>query len=135
VVKYNLYIYPDMATVAQPNATNYVSKPYCCNSDGAAAGLLPSGWGDVWANNTCIIGNPNIYEFSGCTLDQDMHRLVPFTANNTFYAKSQDIYIECDGKKLTLEEYQDMGYDVGSVVKDVIPVAEIATIAKSILGI
>ena len=136
VVKYNLYIYPDMVTEAAPHKLgNFFKKPYCANSDGAATGDLASGWGDVWANNTCIIGSPDVYSFSSCSLDRDISQLVPFTANNTFYAPSQDIYIECAGKSLTLEQYQDMGYDIGSVVKDVIPVTEVATMARALLGI
>ena len=87
----------------------------------------------MWANNTCIIGNPNIYEFNGCGLNKDISRLVPFTANNTFFANDKDIYIECAGTKLTLEMYQSMGYDIGSVIEDMIPVEDIITMAKALL--
>ncbi len=136
IAKYNLYIFPDLVTVkADGDVGNYFKKPYCANSDGAGTGPFPSGWGDVWANNTCIIGNPNIYEFNGCSQNGDISRLVPFTANNTFFANSKDIYIACDGKKLTLEQYQSMGYDVGSVVEDMIPVEDIISMAKALLGI
>ncbi len=35
--------------------------------------------------------------------------------------------------KLTLEQYQSMGYDVGSVVEDMIPVEDIISMAKQLL--
>ena len=52
IVKYNYYVYPD---------AKFDGHQFCANSDGVSTTNLPSGWEEVWENNTCIIGNPNIY--------------------------------------------------------------------------
>ena len=125
VVKYNIYIYPDSKD----------SSLCCARSNKASTTELPSGWGEVWANNTCLIGNPNVYEFGSCTSSGDISRLVPFTANNTFYAPNENVYFECEGQKYSLLEWQKRGYDLGSQV--LLPVATTTIIewGRSLLGL
>ena len=138
VVRNNIYVYPDQRTtiLGEENVGKFFTEPYCANSDGADnTGPFPSGWGEIWANNTCIIGNPNIYEFSACSANKDISALVPLTGNNTFYAKSKDIYIQCGDKKLTLDQYQELGYDLGSTVEDIIPIGDVINMGRSLLGI
>ena len=132
IFKSNIYVYPDYSD----EQTYSTTEPYCANSFGADdTGPLPSGWGEVWVNNTCIIGNPNIYDFSACDVSKDFATLVPLTANNTFFAKSKYVYIQCGGKHLTLGQYQELGYDLGSTVQDTLPAADIINMGKSLLGI
>ena len=121
----NVYVYPDLS----------VSFKYCATSDGPARGEFASGWGDVWANNTCIMGNANIYKFAGCNPNGDNQGLIPLTYNNSFYAPNKDIYIQCGEKKLTLQEFQALGYDKGSVVSDVVDAKTIVEWGKSLLGL
>ena len=63
-----------------------------------------------------ITNNPNIYKFSRTLTDNA--GLVPMSANNTFYAPDAHVYVLCDGVELSLEKYQEMGYNVDSVLKD-----------------
>ena len=134
IVKYNYYIYPDGDTGSEKVGT-FFQKPYCANSDGASKDSLPSGWGEVWVNNTCIIGNPNIYEFSSCTSTGDNTGLIPFTANNTFYAPNEDIYINCGTVKWSLADFQKEGYDIGSQVHDPVSYDTIIEWGRNLLGI
>lgn len=138
IVKYNVYVYPDAshdlveAASSVKKVEGFFSKPFCANSDGASTGDLPSGWGEVWSNNTCIIGNPNVYEFGNCDPD-NLNQLVPETANNTFYAPNHSIYISCKGQKWTLQEYQQKGYDIGSAVKDIVDVKTVVQWGRDLL--
>ena len=134
VVKYNYYIYPDAAHSLE-RVNSYNVFPFCANSDGASTANLPSGWGEVWENNTCIIGNPNVYEFSSCTPTGSNTGLIPFTANNTFYAPNKDIYIKCGSEKLSLQQFEGLGYDKGSQVFDPVSNDVIVQWGRELLGI
>ena len=103
-------------------------------SNGASTGTLPSGWGEVWSNNSCVIGNPNIYEFGSCNPSNPLKGIVPLTANNHFYAPNKDIYIKCGSKQFSLAEYQSMGYDIGSTVNDPMDTDTIIAKGKKMLG-
>ena len=118
VVKYNIYIYP--------------GTPYCAVSVGASA---TTGWGEVWANNTCLTSNPNVYTFTRCTIGRDISELVPFTANNKFYATNEEVNFACGGTTFSLSEWQQRGYDLGS---QIFPPASTTTViewGKSLLGL
>ena len=127
VTSNNMYIYPGAPIDAYPN-------PYyhCANSFSTSRELpQASGWDEVFSDNICITGNPNIYKFS-CTLS-DNAGLVPMSANNTFYAPNAYVYVFCDGVELPLERYQEIGYDVDSVVMDIPSNEEIIKWAKQML--
>lgn len=116
VVKNNVYIYPDAV-----NYYNFLDfdygvflKPFCAWSDG----YFPTDGVDTWANNTCIIDNPNIYEFLSCNHERNNARLIPFTANNSLYAPNKDIYIQCGFDCWSLQEFQDKGHGIGTQVYD-----------------
>ena len=126
IVKYNYYVYPD---------ANPAGHPYCAISNGASTTKLPSGWGEVWVNNTCIIGNPDVYEFGSCTPTGNNTGLIPFTANNTFYAPNEDIYIKCGSVEWSLEQFQKEGYDIGSHVYDPVSYDTIVEWGRKLLGI
>lgn len=135
IVQGNVYIYPDAShsfDIKQPQA--FFSEPFCANSDGASTGQYASGWGEVWSNNTCIIGNPNVYEFGSCDT-KNLKGLVPFTANNKFYAPNATIYISCKGQQLSLADWQALGYDIGSTVSDLVDTKTIVKWAHQVLGI
>ena len=130
VAENNAYIYPDAIT--SENISN--ADPYCALTYTPTRGEFPSGWGEVWSNNTCIIGNPNIYLFQNCYPD-DLKDLVPETAYNKFYAPNKYIYILCGGKKLSLHEYQKLGYDIGSTVGDPADTPTIIQWGRDLLGL
>ena len=132
VVQNNVYVYPDIAHDAGAEA--FLAFPYCASSDGASLGTRASGFDEHWTNNTCIIGNANIYEFSSCN-PKDPKDLVPFTAYNSFYAPNKMVYIKCGSVNFTLPEYQKMGYDVGSTVADPVDVGTIIKWGKDLLGL
>ena len=127
VTSNNIYIYPGAPIDAYPNPY------YHCAHSFSTSRELPqaSGWDEVFSDNICITGNPNIYEFS-CTLT-DNSGLVPMTANNIFYAPNAHVYVFCDGVELPLEKYQEMGYDVDSVVMNLPSNEEIIKWAKQML--
>ena len=122
-VQNNVYVYPD---------TNPI-KPFCGVCNGASRDYLPSGWGEVYSNNTCLMGNPNIYQFGSCNLD-DPEGLIPFTAFNKFYAPNKDVYIKCQGAELSLYVFQKLGYDKGSTVSDPVDTATVIKWGKDLLG-
>ena len=134
VVKHNYYIYPDGDTENRMVGA-FFKEPYCANSDGASKHILPSGWGEVWANNTCIIGNPDIYEFDSCVPTGDNIGLIPFTANNTFYAPNEDVYIKCGDVTWSLTQFQNRGYDIGSSVYDLVSNDTIVEWGRKLLGL
>ena len=61
--------------------------------------------------------------------------LIPLTYNNTFYAPNKDIYIRCGGRKLTLQQFQAMGNEKGSVVKDIVDTETVIGWGKELLNI
>ena len=129
----NTYIYPD--AVHYNVEQLYVPWPYCATDVFFTLDKSSYSWGEVWANNKCVIGNPNIYLFNSCDPEQDNHDLVPVTFGNEFYAPNKDIYIQCGDKQLTLEEYQKMGFDEGSVVHDIINASTIIAWASELFGL
>ena len=125
----NLYIYPDIVRNGFET-----SNPACASSFSTSRELpRPSGWDEVWSNNVCIIGVHKLFQFSGCSLTNNAG-LVPMSANNVFYAPNATAYILCEGKELSLEEYQEMGYEVDSIVKDLPNNEEIMKWARQMLG-
>ena len=132
---YNVYVYPDANIHTPTDGYTYISEPFCGTHSGASRDNLPSGWGEVYANNTCIIGNPDIYRFIACDPEGDNKGLIPLTYNNTFYAPNKAIYILCKSQKLTLEQFQALGYDKGSVVNDIVDTETIIEWGKELLNI
>ena len=137
IVQSNVYIYPDALHSLDESrkAKAFLSRPFCANSDGASTGEYPSGWGEVWTNNTCAIGNPIVYEYDSCTTTGSNKGLVPFTANNTFYAPTKLLIIQCGGKNLTFADWQKEGYDLGSVVNDPVDTDTIIQWGRQLLGL
>ena len=127
----NTYIYPD---ADHHNIKEmFVPWPYCATDIFAA--LDDSSWGEVWANNKCVIGNPNIYHFTSCNAAVDNHDLVPLTFSNEFYAPDKDIYVQCGDVQLTLDEYKMLGLEEGSVVHDVADVSKIIEWGSDLFGL
>ena len=132
---YNIYIYPDANIHTPTDGYTFLTEPFCGTHSGATKGDLASGWGEVYANNTCIIGNPDIYRFIACNPDGNNEGLIPLTYNNTFYAPNKEISILCKGHRLTLEQFQALGYDKGSVVNDIVDTETVIEWGKKLLNI
>ena len=127
----NTYIYPDADRGNRKEF--FLTWPYCASS--VSSELDSSGWGEVWANNKCVIGNPSVYSFTSCDPEQDNRDLVPFTFDNEFYVPNKDIQIQCGNKNLTLQEYQKMGFDVGSIVHNIVDSKTIAGWVREQFGL
>ena len=132
-VKSNIYVYPDANTHCSTDGYNYICQPHCAWLDSVSE--FPMSWGEVWAENTCVTGSPDIYSFGDCSTNHDDIGDIPFTYGNRFYAPNKDIYIKCGGAELTLLEFQAMGYDVGSVVNDIVDAATIVEWGRDLLEI
>ena len=128
IVQYNVYVYPDVSQDKSP-------YPFCAFSAGASTTNLPSGWGEVWGNNSCIIGNPVIYTFDECNPYGYDTGLIPFTANNTFYVPHKEIYILCSDVIFTLDEFQLLGYDIGSTALYLVDTDTIIDWGRTLLGL
>lgn len=135
VVKHNVYIYPDAVNVYNfiDNDYGIAVKPFC----GWSEGDFPAYGVDVWANNTCIIGGPDIYEFLKCNDFKSNAQLIPFTANNSIYAPNKSIYIQCEFELWSLQEFQDKGHDKGTQVfnSDDVDCDMIVNWGKELLGL
>jgi hypothetical protein len=127
----NTYIYPD--AVHYNIEQFFIPWPYCATD--VYVTLDKSSWGEVWANNKCVIGNPNIYYFTSCDPEQDNRDLVPLTFSNEFYAPNKDIYIQCGDQRLTFEEYKELGFEGGSVVHNIIDAATIVAWGSELFGL
>ena len=125
IAMFNAYVYPDFSA----------GFKFCATSDGPPRGQYASGWGDVWANNTCAILNPNVYKFAGCNPDGDNKGLIPLTYNNTFYAFNKQIYTQCGKKQLSLQEFQALGYDEGTVIYGIPDNSTVVEWGRQVLGL
>ena len=125
IAMFNAYVYPDFSA----------GFKFCATSDGPARGQYASGWGDVWANNTCAILSPNVYKFAGCNPNGDNEGLIPLTYNNTFYTYNKNLYIQCGNKQLTLQEFQALGYDKGSVIYGIPDNSTVIDWGRALLGL
>ena len=117
VTRGNIYVRPD-AYHYNNREVFFGTWPYCAIDLDSVIGK--SGWGEVWANNTCIINHPNVYNFTTCTCDpdKDITGLVPVTFNNHFYVPNTTLNIRCGKDDLTLAQYQDMERESGSKEHD-----------------
>ena len=131
--KYNIYVYVD--TTYNTAGGEFMSSSSCATSGGASTTVLPSGWGEVYANNTCVIGNPNVFAFSDCKLDGDNAGLLPSTSNNSFYAPGAKVVFLCQDQSLSLEQWQKLGFGAGDVVHDLPSDATIIQWGRELLGL
>ena len=125
----NIYIYADAihSTTTTNHLGIFLSMPYCVRNNGA-------GQGEVWSNNTCVITSSVVYSDSGCD-PKHLKGLVPFTANNHFYTANGTVSIPCGNTTLTLEDFQKLGYDIGSTVDKLPSNSDIITWGKQLLGL
>jgi len=132
----NLYVYPDAVQGYSDDGKfgKYLYRPFCQNSDGSSITELPSGWDEVWTNNTCVITHSAVYYNDKCNVAH-LKGLVPFTANNHFYTADGTVVITCGKEKLTLAEYQKLGYDIGSVVDKLPSNEQIISWGKQLLDL
>ena len=126
----NVYIYVDAIF-----SNNSRSMGHCQTSNGATLTDLPSGWDEVWSNNTCVISSSVVYNNGACD-PTHLKGLVPFTAYNYFYTANGTVSIPC-GKNttFTLEQYQKLGYDIGSTVDKLPSNSEVISWGKQLLGL
>ncbi len=130
----NVYIYPDAAFNASGFPAILNNRPFCAVVSNSNRNILPSGWDLDWSNNRCVIGMPSIYEYSRCD-PANPKDLVPFTANNSFYAPNKYIFIKCGDMNFSLGQYQKLGYDIGSTVADLPTVAQIIQWGRELLDL
>jgi hypothetical protein len=95
----NLILWPDA------NAKDWWYT--CAIAMGHYAGL--SGFGEVWANNTCVrgIANASVYGFDDCNANNITNQL-PLLMNNTFIIPGgvQGFLVGCGTGKYTLQQWQ-----------------------------
>ena len=79
--------------------------------------------------------SPNVYKFAGCNPSGDNEGLIPLTYNNTFYTYNKNLYIQCGNKQLTLQEFQALGYDKGSVIYGIPDNSTVVDWGRALLGL
>ena len=70
-----------------------------------------------------------------CNANGDNEGLIPLTHNNTFYTPNKEVNNHCDGKAPTLQQFQAMGYDKGSVANDIVDTETVIGWGKNLLNI
>ncbi len=135
VVQNNVYVAPDSDQTVSVDPM-FDRRPYCAVSNGSTIGSSASGWGEVWTDNICIINSSEIYRFRVCSPLDNIADLIPFTANNTFYTfDPSKVFVTCEATNYTLMEFQDMGYDLGSQVHQMLDNSAIIKLGRLILNI
>lgn len=82
--------------------------------------------------NQCFEADGQFYSFSHCDTN-NLKDVVYQTWNNTFFAPNSTWQISC-GKQLSFSDWQNLGQDKGSVVKELPSPHDIVSMGKSVLG-
>jgi len=115
---HNVYVYPAGGS------------PYCMYSEGQAAGV--SGWGEQWQYNVCIKDDDDVYDLGNCAAN-DPALTVPLTLSNQFHTPNATIALDCSGAKLTLQQWQSAGMDIGSTFGAPLSADEIIALGRAVL--
>jgi hypothetical protein len=108
---HEIYVYSDLSE------GGFGSKN-CLNDINPTAGA--SGWNETWINNICTLYNSSVpYNIGKC---DTASLLVPYLANNTIYIPAgTELGFNCkvNGtyKRLTLQQWQSYGLDIGTIVE------------------
>lgn len=124
--------------------TNYAAtNGYCALSDGAEAGI--SGFDELWENNWCVTGIPQIMQFGACNATDPTSTPITTTRNNSIFtpggeASARFCCGHCAGSPdtlWTLDQYRAAtGNGVGTVISGDMPTpVEIQLRARALLGL
>ena len=134
----NLFIYPGSAFPPAPQQGNSIGKyptwPYCIFTHGTRLDTLPSGWDEVYANNTCVFNGTDVYRLLGCQPNK-INLCSPLFANNSLYTPHSAFSVGCGDRNYNFEEWQKTGQGKGSIVSDLPPMETVISWAKNLLGI
>lgn len=84
-------------------------------------------------NNTCITADGDMYSWSNCKPDSTLNSTVFVTYGNTLLADpGSNVTINC-GQQLSLQEWQELGQDAGSVAGVTGTVAELIAMGAAVL--
>ena len=123
----NLIVRPDFCPACAPGAhanagPGGVPLPTSFYFNACARSLGQSRWGrlgDTYSNNTCILEAESPYIFGTCNASAPgAAGDVPAASGNTFFTPGARVAIACGGKKLSLDEAQAAGYELGSRALD-----------------
>ena len=86
----------------------------CLNDYDPRPGL--SGWNETWIDNICTLYSSSLpYNIGNCNT-ADLY--VPYLANNTIYVPSgTQAAFTCGSARLTLQQWQSYGLDIGTIVQ------------------
>jgi hypothetical protein len=110
-VHHQIYVYSDA------NSGTFGSNA-CVDDYVPTPGI--SEWNETWIENTCTLYNSSVpYNIGNCDTSQ---LIVPYLANNTIYIPSgTEVGFNCKvngtGKRLTLQQWQSYGLDIGTVIE------------------
>ena len=88
VPKNNTYVHPD-AIHCLNREVFFGMWPYCAIDLDSI--VDNSGWSEIWADNKCVIGHSNVYNFTTCNPEIGDDGLVPVTMNNQFYVPNRNL--------------------------------------------
>jgi len=82
--------------------------------------------------NQCYELDGNFYSWSNCDI-KSLSNTVYQTWNNTFYSKDGTFVVDCGDQHLNLSNWQKLGQDGGSMVRQIPPVQDIIKAAVQVL--
>ena len=116
----NYYVYADLG--------NY---PVCIVDDSLDAQ-------DTLANCTCVHSTGSIYDwqhYSGCGKKANLNRTAERVYDNRFFTTDGDIHLKCADGTYNWTWWQAQGYDGGSTVAKLPPVAVVVAWARNLFGL
>ena len=96
--------------------------------------LGKSGYGERYEDNVCIIDRNNIYNLGSCN-PKHTSQLIPHFANNHLYTPNAKINARCGRESWDLEEMQEHGMEVGTVVKELVNDDVVIEWGKKLFGL
>jgi hypothetical protein len=108
---HEIYVYSDLSEGGHGSKN-------CLNDINPTPGV--SGWNETWIENICTLYNSSVpYNIGKC---DTASLLVPYLANNTIYIPAgTELGFNCKvngtNKRLTLQQWQSYGLDIGTIVE------------------
>jgi hypothetical protein len=128
----NVFLYPELSD----QLASFDNFQGCMASDGTPTK------GEIFENNVCVThAGSYFFNFNNslpppspaqahCT-PHILNKTVALLRNNTYYSPAGEFMVNCNGVKMSIEDFQEQGYEIGSMVHPTPPVAELVAMARA----